>query len=73
MSKIRCKCDNMFDETDFIKHFPYCNTFQIYFNEFDTKFAKLLKGFTEDKENLFILRILLKQYTSLLEEKIKIK
>jgi hypothetical protein len=71
MSNIKCKCNNYFNEDEFIAHFPSCPNFKIFFKDFDVKFGEILKTYSEEKENLFILRILLKQYTRVLEKKIK--
>lgn len=71
MSEIKCKCGQLFKEADFEKHFSRCEGFKNYFKEFDSKFGDLLKRFSEEKENLFIIRILLKQYVGVLERKIK--
>lgn len=72
MSKIKCKCNETFEEKDFLGHFGSCSGFKVYFKQFDIQFGDILKKYTEDdKENLFILRILLQQYTRILEKKIK--
>jgi hypothetical protein len=74
MSKIKCKCNDVFEEKDFPSHFGSCSNFKQYFKQFDFQFGDILKKYTEDdKENLFILRILLQQYTRIIEKKIKQK
>ena len=68
---IKCKCDTEFNENDFIKHYGSCNYFKNYFKEFDTKFGELLKTYSEEPTNMFIIRFLLNQYNTILEKKIK--
>ena len=68
---IKCKCNNIYLDSDFTSHFPRCNEFKISFREFDTEFGKLLKTYSEPKENLLIIRVLLEQYRIVLDSKIK--
>jgi hypothetical protein len=67
---VRCKCTNIFTEEDFTRHFGKCEEFRKYFKNFDATFGELLKQHSEPKENLLIIRVLLKQYVTLLEKKI---
>lgn len=71
MSEIKCKCNGSFPENEFTSHFTKCLAFKNYFREFDIEFGNILKKYSEEKTNLFILRILLKQYVVVLEKKIK--
>ena len=73
MTSIKCRCQNSFQESEFNKHFPMCREFKNYFKDFDIQFGDLLKRYSEEKENLFIVRLLLKQYTIVIEKKIKQK
>ena len=68
---IKCKCNNVFTEPEFLNHFPRCNEFKMCFREFDTEFGKLLKNYSEPKENLLIIRVLLEQYRNVIDAKIK--
>lgn len=68
---VKCKCQNILCEDDFIKHFQKCEEFRKYFKAFDSQFGELLKQYAEPKENLLIIRVLLKQYVSVLEKKIR--
>lgn len=67
---ILCKCNENFTEDQFTKHFGKCDEFRKYFKSFDAQFGELLKQHSEPKENLNIVRVLLKQYVVLLEKKI---
>jgi hypothetical protein len=67
---IKCKCQEYFTESDFIGHFPRCEEFRKYFKNFDANFGELLKQNSEPKENLLIVRVLMKQYLSLIDKKI---
>ena len=67
---IRCKCSIIYPEEDFTKHFGKCEEFRKYFKNFDATFGELLKQHSDPKENLLIIRVLLKQYVNLLEKKI---
>ncbi len=68
---VKCKCQNILTEEDFIKHFQKCEEFRKYFKTFDTQFGELLKQYAEPKENLLIIRVLLKQYVLVLDKKIR--
>jgi len=68
---VKCKCNNLLLEEDFIKHFQKCEDFRKYFKIFDTQFGELLKQYAEPKENLLIIRVLLKQYVSVIDKKIR--
>lgn len=70
-SYIICPCSQKFNEGDFIRHYTKCESFRTYFFDFDKRFGELLKNYSSQQENMFILRILLKQYTVVLERKIK--
>lgn len=71
MSQVKCKCDQIFSEVEFTRHFPSCKSFMENFKNFDNQFNSILKPYAHEKENLFIIRILLKQYTLVVEKKIK--
>ena len=69
-STIQCKCGKIMDENEFSNHFQRCVNFKESFKKFDTALGELLKEYSEPKENLKIIRILLKQYISVLDKKI---
>lgn len=70
---INCKCNQDFTESDFIKHYGICSEFKSYFKQFDNKFGELLKNYSEEPKNMFIIRILLNQYICIVEKKLKQK
>ena len=69
--EIRCKCGNVMPEDDFRIHFKKCAFFKKAFRKFDESFSLLLKDFSEPKDNLLIIRFLLKEYITVLSKKIK--
>lgn len=69
--EIRCKCGEVMSEEDFSTHFKKCPGFKKTFRKFDESFSSLLKTFSEPKDNLLIIRFLLKQYIRVLSKKIK--
>lgn len=69
--QITCPCKQNFTEDLFIRHYTKCDAFRGYFSEFDSKFGMLLKSYATEVENMLILRVLLKQYTVVIEKKIK--
>lgn len=68
---INCKCGQKFSEKDFTKHYSNCKDFRSYFRDFDMQFGELLKSYSSEPENMFTIRILLKAYTQVIENKIK--
>jgi hypothetical protein len=70
---IKCKCGLFFSEENFNRHFAGCSDFRKTFKSFDAQFGEFLKQFSEPKENLLIMRVLMKQYIGVLENKIRKK
>ena len=70
-NNVKCKCNSVCSEEEFIRHFGKCEDFRKNFKTFDSSFGELLKQHSEPKENLLIIRVLLKQYVLLLDKKIK--
>lgn len=68
---IKCKCSTVLLEEDFVKHFTKCDEFKKTFKIFDAQFGELLKQYSDPKENLLIIRCLLKQYINVLDVKVK--
>ncbi len=66
-----CKCSSIFSEADSTKHFDKCNEFSKYYNNFHATFRKLLNHYSNPKEDLLIIRVLLKQYVNFVEDEIK--
>ena len=69
--KITCSCGRQFTEEEFSKHFNSCQSFKLQFKEFDNKFGELLKAYSEPKERLLIVRFLLKEYTNVIDRRLK--
>lgn len=70
-SFIKCKCSTMLSEEEFTKHFSRCDDFRKTFKNFDAQFGELLKQYSDPKDNLLIIRVLLKQYINVVESKIR--
>lgn len=70
-NKITCSCNQKFIEDDFKRHFKKCDSFRNYFSEFDKSFGELLKTYSKQSENMLIIRVLLIEYTLVIEKKIK--
>ncbi len=68
---VKCKCELSFSEEEFVRHFQKCETFRKNFKTFDSQLGELLKNYSEPKENLMIIKVLLKQYITVLDKKIK--
>ena len=69
--KIKCVCKEEFKEEEYTGHYYGCKQFKQQFKEFDSKLGELLKRFSEPKENLLIIKFLLKQYINVIDIKIK--
>ena len=70
-TKFFCECGEEFLESEFISHFNICNKFKIFFKDFDTKLSQLLIEYSKPKERLKIIKFLLKQYITIIDNKIK--
>ena len=70
LKNIKCKCGRSMSEEEFYRHFQNCQDFKTTFRQFDSQFGQLLQSYSEPKENLVIIRLLLKQYITVLEKKI---
>ena len=69
---LKCICRNKFLESEFKDHFKKCHEFKDYFSDFDTKLSYFIKRFCETKENLLLVRYILKLYIEIIEKKLKI-
>ena len=69
--KIECACSQKFTEEEFKRHFNSCIPFRLQFKEFDSKFGKLLKLYSEPEEKLLIVKFLLKQYINIIDKKLR--
>ena len=70
LKNIKCKCGRSMSEEEFYRHFQNCQDFKTTFRQFDSQFGQLLQNYSDPKENLVIIRLLLKQYINVLEKKI---
>jgi len=70
-SFIKCKCDVVLEEREFLSHFGSCSSFKKDFKSFDQKFGEILREYSEPKENLLIVKVLLNQYKNMIDNKIK--
>ena len=70
-NNIICVCKKSMTEPEFKTHYSKCVDFINNFKNFDIQLGELLKSYSEPKENLFIIKFLLKQYINVLEKKIK--
>ena len=68
---IKCLCGKVFDEKNFIFHCKYCKLFLNKFTKFDFAIARTLEKYLYNKENLVIIKFMLKRYLKLIEKKMK--
>ena len=69
-SKIKCECNEFFDENEFENHYSLCPAFMNTYKKFDSDISKLLKLDSMPKERLFVIHFLLKKYIEKIREKI---
>ena len=62
-SKIKCECNEYFDENEFENHYSLCPKFKEAYIDFDKRIAGLIKSVYEPKERLLIIHFLFKKYT----------
>ena len=68
---ILCKCGKKFYSFELENHYKFCKELKKYFLYFDKESVRLLKQYTQQKENLFMLKFLLQQYNNIIDEKIQ--
>jgi len=68
-SRIKCECNEYFDENEFENHYRSCPAFKNTYKIFDSDISQLLKSFSMPKERLFAIHFLLKKYI----EKIRVR
>ena len=69
--EIKCVCGTIYEITDFKEHFKECPQFKECFGSFDDKLSKLIKSYSQPKEQLILIRFLFGQYIKILDKKIK--
>ena len=69
--EIKCICGTIYETKDFQNHFKECQQFKECFGSFDDKLSKLIKSYSEPKDQLFLIRFLFNQYIKILDKKIK--
>ena len=69
-NNIKCECGIFFKAKAFKKHFKNCNLFIKKYIKFDYKISRLLGEYLLNKENLTLVRFLMKRYVKLIEKKI---
>ena len=74
MSKdnIKCVCEQNYDCREFKKHFKECKSFLIKFDKFDFKIRMLLKEYIVDKEDINLVKFLLKTFYKYIDKIISI-
>ncbi len=68
---IKCKCGKNFNSFELEQHFKNCKDLKNYFLYFDKETNKLIKNYSQQKENLLLIKFLFEQYNLLIDEKIK--
>ena len=69
--EIKCICGAIYETKDFQNHFKECQQFKECFSSFDDKLSKLIKSYSEPKDQLLLIRFLFNQYIKILDKKIK--
>ena len=69
--EIKCVCGTIFEIPDFEKHFAKCHKFKESFGDFDDQLSKFLKSYSQPKEQLLIIKFVLKLYLKIIDKKIK--
>ena len=70
-SKIKCECNEYFDEYEFENHYSLCPEFKQAYKDFYTRIAELIKSVSEPKEKLLITHFLFMKYTEKIRKKIE--
>ena len=66
--EIKCICGTIYDTKDFQNHFKECQQFKECFSSFDDKLSKLIKSYSEPKDQLLLIRFLFNQYIKILDK-----
>ena len=70
IKKIKCTCGYFFKKKEFKKHFKRCPYFLDKFTKFDYKISRLIGQYLINKDNLNIVRFLMKRYIKIIDKKI---
>ena len=60
-SKIKCECNEFFDENEFENHYNLCPAFILTYKKFDSDISELLKSLSMSKERLFAIHFILRK------------
>jgi len=69
--EIKCVCGTIYENNDFNQHIKKCEQFREVFTDFDNQISKLIKSHSNPKENLVIIKFILKKYVDILNRKIR--
>ena len=70
-SKIKCECNEIFNENEFENHYSLCPSFRHTYEKFDSDISELLKSNSKPKERLFVIHFLFNKYIEKIKEKIE--
>jgi len=70
-SKIKCECNEIFDENEFENHYSLCPSFRHTYEKFDSDISELLKSNSKPKERLFVIHFLFNKYIEKIKKKIE--
>ena len=70
-SKIKCECNEFFDENEFENHYNLCPAFIHTYKKFDSEISELLKSLSMSKERLFAIHFLFNKYIEKIRKKIE--
>ena len=65
--EIKCVCGIIYENDEFGKHIKKCEKFIETFSDFDSKISKLIKNYSNPKEQLLIIKFILNRYINILD------
>ena len=69
--EIKCVCGIIYENDEFGKHIKKCEKFIETFSDFDSKISKLIKNYSNPKEQLLIIKFILNRYINILDRQIR--
>ena len=69
--EIKCICGTIFELSDFKNHFTECDKFKECFNDFDNQLSKFIQSYSKPKEQLLIIKFILKLYIKMIDKQIR--
>ena len=69
--RIRCICNNEYNEIEFNAHYNHCPNFIKQYKDFEYKISTVLKSYSKSVEDLYFIKFLFEKYINIINSELK--